>query len=115
MTPHPARQIGVLHHRHRPIAPDGAKQIASDEQPLVAVGQPEPPHAPAHSAFDDARLPPWRIDLEPIAAANRTVIGGTTDLVEPAVPEPGVSMQEQQPRPKLDMALAFRSTKGDKS
>jgi hypothetical protein len=99
VPPHPTHQVRILHDGHRTVASNGLKEISPNEQALIPVGDPEPPHPRSHAALDQPGLPTWRVDLQPKAATNRPAARRATHVVEPPLTEPRVGMQEQQPLP----------------
>src|ERR1700676_5263774 len=93
-----ANEVHIFHQRQLHVTPELPENIPPREQGLVSVSEVEQPHPEPDATLDPSRPPRPRVEREAKAAANdRGMTVETPEQVEPAGPEPRVSVQEHEP------------------
>src|SRR5580700_8925950 len=89
----PPDEVHVFHQRQLGVTPELHEYFPPREQGLVSVSEVEQPHPKPDATLDPSRPASRRVEREAKAAANdRGMIVEAPEQVEPAGPEPRVSV-----------------------
>ena len=93
-------KLDILHQRDRGEPIHGDEDGTTDEQTLIPVRQPEPPHAPGDAGLEHAGLPGGAVEMKAKTPAD-DIVGRAIDRakgVEPLLGHATVRVHEPQPR-----------------
>ena len=99
----PAHQVDILHQRQRAVTADLGVKPLGDQQPLVAVRQPQCSAAKRHQPLQHARSRAHIVERKAESRGGdrpRTAIDTLHELIGLALPaggQSGVGVQKQQP------------------